>query len=207
MPTLNGFDVSEYQGTIDWAAVAGAGIAFAYLKATEGLSITDAQFSRNLRTSNERNIPRGAYHFFHFNDDPEKQADFFLAAAKPRAGDLPPAVDVETTDGITGIAQLVDTLSRFVTRVESKLGGKRMVIYTAMAFWNEQMQGSDAFSGHPLWIAEYNADKAPTLPNGWNDWLIWQHADNGTLPGITGAVDLDVFQGDIAHLKSLTLKV
>ena len=38
-----------------------------------------------------------------------------------------------------------------------------MLIYTDWDFWNSHMQGSDAFAGHPLWVAEYNRDPAPTL--------------------------------------------
>ncbi len=33
---VSGIDVSHHQGTVDWEAVASAGISFAYVKATEG---------------------------------------------------------------------------------------------------------------------------------------------------------------------------
>ena len=38
-------DVSHYQGTINWAEVAGSGIGFAMAKATEGTTYTDPTFS------------------------------------------------------------------------------------------------------------------------------------------------------------------
>src|SRR4051812_17577721 len=36
-----GVDVSHWQGTINWATVAGAGIKFAFCKATEGTTYVD----------------------------------------------------------------------------------------------------------------------------------------------------------------------
>lgn len=195
MSGLQGIDVSYAQGTIDWAAVHESGIAFALIKATEGVSIHDPQFARNWSVSKSAGIRRGAYHFFHFSDDPVTQAQSFLASAQPQAGDLLPAVDVETADGITDVSLLVDRLSQFTTAVEKVLDGRRMLIYTDPGFWNSSMRGSDAFTGHPLWVAEYNRDPAPQLPRGWRNWSIWQHDDNGTVTGITGAVDLDVYGG------------
>lgn len=203
MTGLKGIDVSYAQGEIDWAAVRASGIAFALIKATEGKTSQDSQFSRNWAVSKSVGVVRGAYHFFHFSDDPVEQANSFLASATPQAGDLVPAVDVETTDGITDANVLVDRLSQFTSAVEKTLKGRRMLIYTDWNFWNSSMQGSDAFAGHPLWVAEYNRDPAPTLPHGWSNWTVWQHDDNGTVNGITGAVDLDVFNG--ATLKQLVL--
>jgi lysozyme len=202
---LAGIDVSYSQGFVDWSGVSGAGIAFAYIKATEGISINDSQFARNWSVSSARGVPRGAYHFFRFNDDPIAQANFFLASANPQAGDLLPAVDLESTDGVSDVTQLVRTLGAFTSRVEQALSGRRMMIYTGWGYWNSNFQGSDAFSGHPLWIAEYNNQPAPSLPNGWSNWSIWQHESNGSVAGINGDVDLDVLNGDAAALAAITV--
>jgi hypothetical protein len=40
----------------------------------------------------------------------------------------------------------------------------------------------------------------PSVPslsaNGvWNEWTFWQYSDSGSVPGIAGAVDLDVYRG------------
>lgn len=202
---LNGIDVSVWQGFIDWAGVAGAGTSFTYVKATEGISVNDSQFARNWSVSKARGIPRGAYHFFHFNQDPIAQANFFLASANPQAGDLLPAVDVEVTDGVSDVTQLVQKLAAFISKVEQAISGKRMMIYTGWGFWNSSFNGSDAFSGHPLWIAEYNNQPSPSLPNGWTNWSIWQYGSNGSVAGINGDVDLDRLNGDAAALNAITL--
>jgi lysozyme len=44
---IRGVDVSHHQGSIDWTQVAGDGVQFAYLKATEGRDHRDARFAAN----------------------------------------------------------------------------------------------------------------------------------------------------------------
>lgn len=200
-----GIDVSYAQGAIDWAGVLSQNtIGFAYTKATEGLSLVDDQFARNWQVTQQRGIPRGAYHFFHFSLDPVQQAQHFLNTVKPAKGDLLPMVDVEVDNG-ADIDVKVHTLSQFITTVERAIGGRRMLIYASYGFWNSAMGGSDAFSGHPLWIAEYNNDPQPTLPNGWNAWSIWQYSDAGSVTGISGSVDMDRLNGDGPALAALRL--
>jgi lysozyme len=192
-----GIDISTFQGTIDWGAVAQSKkVDFAYAKATEGETFADDQFARNWQTMKLRSVPRGAYHFFRFAGDPIRQADHFISVVQPEKGDLLPMVDVEVDDGVKSIDAKVGALASFIGRVEKALGGRRMVIYTGYGFWNGSMGGSDAFSGHPLWIAEYNSDLQPALPAGWNSWSIWQYSDAGSIPGIAGNVDLDRLNGD-----------
>lgn len=198
-----GIDISYAQGVIDWSAVAAQGnVSFAYAKATEGISIVDDQFERNWSVTRMRSIPRGAYHFFHFDVDPVAQAQHFLSVATPAKGDLLPMVDVEVPNG-DDLATKVAKLGQFITTVERAIGGKRMLIYSSYGFWNSSMGGSGAFSGHPLWIAEYNNDPQPSLPNGWNSWAIWQYSDAGSVAGINGSVDMDRLNGDAAALNAL----
>src|SRR5262245_46829549 len=45
--TVEGIDVSHWQGSINWSAVRASGIEFAYIKATEGTSFRDASFNAN----------------------------------------------------------------------------------------------------------------------------------------------------------------
>ena len=44
---IQGIDVSYWQGDIDWQKVRGAGISFAYIKATEGGDHLDPKFRQN----------------------------------------------------------------------------------------------------------------------------------------------------------------
>jgi len=200
---LQGIDVSTYQRQPDWGVVAQSGtVTFVYAKCTEGTNYVDDQYSRNKIVCAERGLPMGAYHFFHPGQDPIAQADHFALIASPRAGELVPMVDVEVSEGYDA-AGMVKRLGAFVESVEHKIG-RSMLIYASYAFWNGELGGTDGFSGHPrLWVAAYNSDPAPPIPNGWNDWVLWQWSDNGQIPGIIGAVDQDRFNG--TDLKGITL--
>src|ERR671910_485801 len=59
-----GVDVSSHQSEIDWENVAGDGIEFAYIKATEGGDYVDERFQQNWDDSAAAGLDRGAYHFF-----------------------------------------------------------------------------------------------------------------------------------------------
>jgi GH25 family lysozyme M1 (1,4-beta-N-acetylmuramidase) len=83
-----GIDVSHYDGSIDWDAVAAAGIVFAFAKATEGITFHDNRFDFNYAEMARVGIFRGAYHFGHPGIDPIAQADYFFNTVNPVAGDL-----------------------------------------------------------------------------------------------------------------------
>ena len=107
--TLQGVDVSVYDGDVDWAQVKSSGRAFGIAKATEGSSLTDAEFATNWPAMKSAGIVRSAYHFFHCDTDPATQASFFLGvmgALEP--GDLPPSLDFEDIDDVHGRGRRLD---------------------------------------------------------------------------------------------------
>lgn len=193
---INGIDISDFQPDVDWAAVKQSGqVQFAYSKASEGNVYVAKTFIPNHDGCKANGIPFGPYHYFRPYIDPVEQAHFFLAAINGYQGQLLPMVDVETTDTYSAQSIIV-SLAKFNETVEAKLDGKRIIIYASSGFWEGSMAGTDAFAGHPYWIAQYNSDAAPTLPQGFSSWVVWQHANNGSIPGIEGNVDLDVLNGD-----------
>ena len=92
---VRGIDVSAYQDTIDWKKVAGAGVAFAFIKATESVSYDDDAFARNWAGAKAAGVPRGAYHFYDFCQKGAAQAAHFIAAVPKDADALPEVVDLE----------------------------------------------------------------------------------------------------------------
>jgi lysozyme len=212
MAGLQGADISEYQGNISFGAVrASKKIDFLYLKATEGLTLTDAKYDDYHLGAKVNSIPTGAYHFFHFGSDPVAQANHFLATISGREGELLPMVDVESastnSNNVISTAAMIGRLGAFVDTVDAKLRGKRTLIYTGWDFWNVDMQGSDSFAGHPVWTAAYCEPPAP-VPTGWQKSTIWQYTDSLQVPGISGNVDGDVLLSglllDIMRSNGLT---
>ena len=200
----NGIDVSHYNGVVDWARVAKAGIAFAYAKATEGAVHQDTEFTNNYAGIGQNAILRGLYHFFRPSVDAQAQATNFLKSLPQLVvGDLPPALDVEVSDG-QGAQVIVSGIQQWLNHVEATLGCTP-VIYTSASFWNANFAGNTTFSRYPLWVAHYTHNPAPNLPAGFADFTLWQYSESGQVPGITGSVDMNRFNGTSDDLRQFAV--
>jgi lysozyme len=197
-PVAEGVDVSVYQGTIDWGQVAHAGIDFAYIRVSDGLSHLDSKFAANWSGARTAGVLRGAYQFFREDEDPVQQADLLLDTMGPLAtDDLPPALDVETTDSQSA-ATIVAHIGAWIDRVEAATG-RKPVIYVGKYFWNDNVGASGAYVADALWIPQWGVT-CPDLPTPWTDWAFFQFSAKGTVAGISGDVDRDRFNGDRAAL-------
>lgn len=198
---VQGIDVSHYQGVVDWQEVAQNGMAFAFAKATEGITYVDPQLAANWEGIRAAGLVRGAYHFFEPNDDATQQATHFLSTVQLAPGDLPPVLDVETTGGVSD-TEIWSGVTSWLQAV-GQATGRQPILYTSPGFWSSHAPDL-ALTQYPLWLADY-ADQ-PTLPDGWTSWLFWQYSQSGSCPGVTGAVDLDVFSGSFQQLQDLVQK-
>src|SRR5437016_1378083 len=70
-----GIDVSYYDGTIDWAAVYGAGKRFAIIRVSDGTGFIDPQFARNWANARGAGFIRAPYQFFRAGQDPTAQTN------------------------------------------------------------------------------------------------------------------------------------
>jgi lysozyme len=180
-----GIDVSHYQGEVNWPAVAEAGVRFAFIKATDGIQDIDPRFAQNWAGAKAAGIVRGAYHFFRPALDAQRQAAHFSSVVTMDDLALPPALDVEVTDGLDRGA-LQDGIRTWLEAVRAAFGCQP-IVYTDPTFWKNSVAAD--FSDYPLWLACY-AD-APEIPATWQAWTFWQHTDAGEVNGISGQVDLD----------------
>jgi len=204
---LEGIDVSHYQETIDWPAVAAAGKKFAVLQATVGSTYLDATYGRNRDGARSVSLPITAYHFAAPLSNPGdalKQADWFLDNAGLQPGDLVPALDLERTGGLT-VTALQAWVRDWLNEVTSRLGVRPM-IYTSPNFWKTSMGNTTEFADagyNVLWVAHWNTVSPSTPANNWEGagWTIWQYSDCGSVAGISGCVDLDRYNGtDLTRL-------
>jgi lysozyme len=194
---IRGIDISDFQGSIDWSAVATDPQAkFVFMQATGGTSIVNNNFRTNHDGAKAHAIPFGAYHFFYGRDDGAVQAQHFLSIIDGYEGDLLPTVDVEeaSLNGFGGSAHdFMRELILFDSAVRRSLKGKLPIIYFGYWFWQNYLSGSDMFAGHPAWPAAYNNDPDLDMTGtGWDHWTIWQFSDAGKIAGITeNTTDLD----------------
>jgi lysozyme len=194
---LAGIDVSHFQGEVDWRAVAAAGVRFAFVKATEGLDDVDPRFAENWQQSRAAGLLRGAYHFLHPNLDARRQAAHFLAVVTLDDDALPPALDVEVTDGVERAA-LTACIETWLATVAAAVGCKP-VVYTDPSFWRDNVGAN--LSSYPLWLACYGPQ--PEVPASWPTWTFWQHSQSGRVDGIAGPVDLDSCRLSEEQLRQL----
>ena len=195
---IHGIDVSRYQSDIDWEKVAGQDVKFAFVKASEGETISDNFFCKNWREMKDAGVRRGAYHFFRPTTSVLTQAQNFMDNVILEKGDLPPVLDVEVMDGVES-EELVKRVKTWLEIIEFEYQIKP-IIYTNLKFYNNHL--ADSLSDYPVWIARYNQYFEPLLTNG-KDWIFWQYGNQGQLDGIKGDVDLNVFQGTEEDLESL----
>jgi GH25 family lysozyme M1 (1,4-beta-N-acetylmuramidase) len=201
--TLKGIDVSYYQEQVDWSAVRRGGVAFAFIRVSDGLTFVDPRFEQNWREARAAGVRRGAYQFFRSNKDPIAQADLLLEMMGPlQDGDLPPVIDVESTDGQPR-SVVAARVSQWIEHVERALG-VRPIVYTGPYFWRDNV-AADALGDHPLWIAHYGTD-CPLVPAPWSRFTFHQFTDAGRVAGVSGNVDVNVFAGTMADLDALGFK-
>ncbi len=199
--TLEGIDVSTYQGMIDWPMVAASGRKYAIARIGDGLG-RDATFPRNWQGIKDAGMIRGAYQYFRPNSDPVAQADIVIAAVgRLGQGDLPVTCDVEASTA-PDAATYVANLHTWIDRVQAATG-KAPIIYTGFYYWRDRVGGSRDFAAHPLWHAQYTSAACPNIADAWTDWAFWQYSSTGTVPGISGNVDLDRFNGTMEDLVRL----
>ncbi|BCJ35712.1 hypothetical protein Athai_32150 [Actinocatenispora thailandica] len=205
---VKGFDVSHYQGTINWASQYSKGARFAYMKATEGSSYRDPNFNTNYTNSYKAGFIRGAYHFARPNVSGGKaQADYFANHGGGWSADgktLPPALDIEYNPYSGGTCYgkthsgMVSWIKAFSNEIHARYN-KYPMIYTTFDWWKTCTGNSSAFaSTNPFWIAIYRSTPPTSIPAGTATWTMWQNADSGTFPG-----DQDKFNGSMTRLRAL----
>ncbi|MCH9661480.1 MAG: hypothetical protein K0U54_11275 [Bacteroidetes bacterium] len=204
-----GIDIHDSNIVANWNTLKTEGISFAFIKATEGETYLDTLYQSHWKGASNANLTWAPYHFYHYNDDPENQAKFFIQTVKSNytVRDLPPVIDIETlydskgnTIPITNVTSFQKGVQKWLTLVEEGLN-KRPIIYVSTDYANEYLN-NDIFSKYSLWVANYNDE--PVLPNVWKEegWSFWQYKGNTTLPGVSATLDLDYFNGTLQELKT-----
>lgn len=196
--TTKGIDVSKWQGTIDWPRVKADGVHYAFVRLSDGANTRDSKFAANWAGAKAAGVIRGAYQFFRPAQSVTAQADMMIAAiGSYQPGDLPPVIDVEDDGGLAPAA-LAARVRQWVDRVSGALG-VTPIVYTGKFFWRDEVGGPASFAGNPLWLAQYTS-LCPDLPPPWSRWTFWQYTDSGAVAGISGAVDINRFNGSVAQL-------
>lgn len=217
---LPGIDVSSHNGNVDFKQVKNAGIEFAYIKLTEGSEHVNPNCQIKYENARKAKVRVGAYHFARpdtSSGDPldyEREATNFLnqlVLAGYNPGDLIPALDFE--DGLkTDDNYNLNWMLNWGHFVKDAVGDMP-IMYTAKWAWDlfalraDKELKAEVLSTFKLWVASYNKTKKVSEPDRmppWEQWHIWQYSGYGSVPGITGRVDLNWMAG--GQLENLIKK-
>ena len=128
-----------------------SGAAALIAKATEGTSFEDVTYPSHRAAAQSAGVPFGAYLFLHPYSQ-GSEAEFFLAYAKPRAGDLQPIIDCEVTDGapMAVVAERCQACAAVLQKA-----GYRPILYSNLSFLRSLIMLQPKLKGLRLWEAQY----------------------------------------------------
>ena len=203
---VHGIDISRYNKAIDWPRARANGIKFAFIKATEGKDDSDRNFHKFWAEAARAGVRRSAYHFYYFCATPEAQARNYMRVVRREDRSLPPILDVEwnskspTCRKRPPKVQVVDVLQRWLTMIE-KHYNQKPIIYTTVDFYADNLSDG-ALPGYQYWLRSVTAQ--PKYKYGNRPWRFWQYTGTGRVPGISGDVDINVFNGTESQWRSWT---
>jgi len=209
-----GVDVSSYQGTINWAQVKAAGYTFAWAKATEGLTVNDAQYSNNATNGVSAGVKMGAYHFAHpETNSATSEANHFLSIAGSHiiSCEVPPVLDLEDPGGSSPALTTFFTSAQLTTWVQAWMSAVQTATGVVPILYTDgSIAGylNSSLTTYKLWIADPDGSSTapPTSLGVWApNWAFKQYSWTLPVSGITtGGVDADVFNGNITAFNNLT---
>lgn len=175
-------DVSAHQGTIDWEKVK-PHIDGAILRCGYGMDQTnqdDKQFKRNADECTRLGIPFGVYIYSYANTEEKakSEAAHVLRLVKGYKLSYPVYLDLEENGTQSGA---VDRANIFGDIIEK--AGYWCGVYANTSWWNNHLKGLERFT---KWVAQYYKE---CQYKGGHD--MWQYSSNGSIPGISGNVDMN----------------
>ncbi len=197
-----GFDVSQFQGKINWNKVDSVEykfpLQFVFIRATAGNDKKDIRFDENWVAAKKYHFIRGAYHYYRPNENSLEQAENFIKIVTLQKGDFPPVLDIEKFPENQSIDSLKVGLKRWLKKVDEHYK-VRPIIYTGEKYYNDFLK--EDFPEYTFWVANYNF----FVENIKDDWLFWQFTEKARIEGIDERVDVNIYNGTPMMLHYLTI--
>lgn len=199
---MQGIDVSEHQGEIDWEKVADAGYGFVFIRVgfrgygEEGTLNEDTMAVEYLQEAEKAGLQVGAYFFSQAISEEEaaEEAEFAADIIK-KSGvtlDLPLVYDPEFAPHKDGRAnyltskQVCQNTDAFRDAAVKAIKCK-VALYTNL-YWENNLFDAETLNEYEIWYADY--EDVPDTPYHFT-W--WQYSESATVPGIKGDMDLNLW--------------
>ena len=192
-----GIDVSTHQKDIDWAQVKAAGVEFVMIRigyrgSEQGLLFEDEWAQRNYRGAKAAGLKVGGY-FFSQSISPEEAVEEAYYAMNIISGwelDMPLVYDweyisAESRTGSVDARLLTDCTKAFCNTVLA--AGYKPMIYFNPSQSRKQMH-LEELTDYGFWLAMYSQEMTYEYKVD-----MWQYTCEGTVPGIRGAVDINLY--------------
>lgn len=205
--TTFGVDVAKYQGNIDWPQVAASGIDFAmvrvgYRTMVDGVIYEDSSARYNLQEASRAGISLGAYFFStavsteEAQEEAEWVADFIAKypITYPVVYDCEGYSEPDSRQNSLTVEERTDIALAFLETIE-ECGYEGMFYSSRNELHNEsQWDVSRIEEDYKIWVAQYPAEPYPLTKEStyYDEHHMWQYTTEGSVPGISQPVDLNV---------------
>lgn len=197
-----GVDISGYQGLIDWGKVAAAGVEFAIPKIIRKDLQPDKQFEVNYAGCLAAGIPvQGVYNYSYATSITKAVSDAQRVLEVLNGRKVMVWLDVEDKcqEGLG--KNLIDIIHAYAGIIRG--AGLEFGVYTGQYFYNTYIKPYGTLD-YPLWIARYGKNTgemdeqySPEV----GGMIGWQYTSKGTVAGISGNVDMNVWYEDVVKVK------
>lgn len=191
--TLDGIDVSKWQGTVDFNAVKNAGYHFVMIRIYNGYSI-DPNFETYYRDAVAAGLGVGVYYYSYATSVEAAQADAntVLGILNGRPLNYPIVIDMEDNMQLAGLTNQnrTDIAWAFCNTITAN--GYQAGLY-ANTYWLDHYFENSQLANMNLWIARWT--QSPSIWHGYTgkgNIFMWQYTSDGSVPGISGRVDLNL---------------
>lgn len=190
--TAIGIDVSRWQEDIDYEIIKANGVEFVMMRVGfqegfDGSSVLDSYFIQNITRAKASNIPVGLYYYSYATSTKEakEQALWVIDQIKKYDITLPIAFDWESWSKFVSLKLSLHDINEiaevFINTINEHgyVGMNYSSKYYLENIWN--------LEDFPTWLAHYTKQTSYT-----KEYLLWQLCNDGVIPGINGAVDINV---------------
>ena len=197
-------DVSTWNGNIDWDKVYKSGVRYAMIRSSFGVenpNQVDNKFVRNITNAQRAGVKCGIYHYSYAKSAAEakKEAEFCLKTIKGYKLDLPVAFDIEDSSQThLGKDTLTSIVIAFCDRIKS--AGYRPMLYCNPNWLCNYLHKDKLINKYDIWLANWGVS-APSY-----NCAIWQYSESGSVPGVSGSVDMNWIFKDYTSTKPATTK-
>lgn len=193
-------DVSTYNGDIDWDRVKEAGIDYAIIRVgyrgyETARLVKDKRFDTNMSNATAAGVKVGAYIVTQAVNTNEavEEASFIISSCSGYNVSLPLAIDVESAGNGSGrgdkisVAERTAVINAFVQTIRG--AGYSAMVYANKDWMTNRINAGGLASGSTVWLAQYRS----SCTYG-GSYQMWQFTESGSIPGISGNVDMSAWK-------------